>query len=443
MSWTHDLKRAGPDILRAFSLMFHDPESAELQALLQKMKLTNKKWKSGSHVHSILKYTTRSLNHDERQTLGLLRSVVLDQYGKILAYSPPKCVVPSATEFNGSNNNNNSNNNLLVEELVEGTMINVFYHKPNGQEEGADWDLATKSCVGGNIVFHSLANQPNNEANNEANNESTQPPKKTFRRMFLECMNEAGLEFDALQKDCCYSFVMQHPNNHIVRQIRAPTLYLIAAYKIDNENLVVEEQCREEQLARINTHANEKTLVRLPLQFTDVDLHVLRDIYASANAPYDFPGLVCRERSTDERSTDERSTGVRFKFRNPNYECIKNMPGSDAKLLFQNLSLRQQGKDKVNEYLDLHPEHREAFEKVQTDMHAYTAQLFESYIGYYVKRDRPFPAEFKLHMFHLHRLYKENNERITLERTIAYVNGLTLSQQMYALTKNTVKTEKA
>ena len=137
------MKRAGPDILRAFSLMFHDPESAELQALLQKMKLTNKKWKSGSHVHSILKYTTRSLNHDERQTLGLLRSVVLDQYGKILAYSPPKCVVPSATEFNGSNNNNNSNNNLLVEELVEGTMINVFYHKPNGQEEGADWDLAT------------------------------------------------------------------------------------------------------------------------------------------------------------------------------------------------------------------------------------------------------------------------------------------------------------
>ena len=458
------MKRAGPDILRAFSLMFHDPESAELQALLQKMKLTNKKWKSGSHVHSILKYTTRSLNHDERQTLGLLRSVVLDQYGKILAYSPPKCVVPSATEFNGNNsnnsnsninnnNNNNNNNNLLVEELVEGTMINVFYHKPNGQEEGADWDLATKSCVGGNIVFHSLANQPNNEATNESNNEATQPPKKTFRRMFLECMNEAGLEFDALQKDCCYSFVMQHPNNHIVRQIRAPTLYLIAAYKIDNENLVVEEQCREEQLARINTHANEKTLVRLPLQFTDVDLHVLRDIYASANAPYDFPGLVCRERSTDERSTDERSTderstgvrstGVRFKFRNPNYECIKNMPGSDAKLLFQNLSLRQQGKDKVNEHLDLHPEHSEAFEKVQTDMHAYTTQLFESYIGYYVKRDRPFPAEFKMHMFHLHRLHKENNERITLERTIAYVNGLTLSQQMYALTKNTFKTEKA
>jgi hypothetical protein len=408
------LKCAGPDILRAFSLMFHDPESAELQSLLKGMKLTNKKWKSGGNVHSILKYTTRSLNHDELQTLGLLRSVVLDQHGKILAYSPPKCIVPSLNT-NNNNDNNNNNNNILVEELVEGTMINVFYHKPNGQEEGADWDLATKSCVGGNIVFHSV----------EAN-ESMQEQKKTFRRMFLECMNEAGLEFDALQRDCCYSFVMQHPNNHIVRQIRAPTLYLIAVYKVDNENLVVEEQCRDEHLARINSNNhnnnnhnnnnnnnNEKTLVRLPLQFTDVDLRVLQDIYTSANAPYDFPGLVCRE----------LSTGARFKFRNPNYELAKNLRGSEAKLLFQGLSLRQQGK--ANEY----------GEKVQAQLHAYATQLFETYIGCYVKKDRPFPAEFKTHMFQLHQMYKEKKERITLEKTVAYVNGLNPSQQMYALTK--------
>jgi hypothetical protein len=260
-----------------------------------------------------------------------------------------------------------------------------------------------------------------------------QDQKKTFRRMFLECMNEAGLEFDALQKDCCYSFVMQHPNNHIVCSITKPTLYLIAVYKVDNENLVVEEQCRDEHLARINsnnnnlkgtgtTNTNEKTLVRLPLQFTDVELRVLQDIYTSVNAPYDFPGLVCRERSTDERSTDELSTGARFKFRNPNYERAKNLRGSEAKLLFQGLSLRQQGK--VNS---------EAFEKVQAQLHAYATQLFETYIGCYVKKDRPFPAEFKTHMFHLHQLYKENKERITLEKTIAYVNGLNPSQQMYAL----------
>jgi hypothetical protein len=421
MPWTHDLKRAGPDILRAFSLMFHDPEGDELQTLLQGMKLTNKKWKSGDNVHSILKYTTRSLNRDQLQTLGLLRSVVLDQHGKILAYSPPKCVAPLTGD------------NLIVEEFVEGTMINLFYHKPNGQEDGADWDLATKSCVGGNIVFHSIEAIEANEAN-----EAIQAQKKTFRRMFLECMNAAGLEFDALQKDCCYSFVMQHPNNHIVRHITEPTLYLIAVYKADNENLVVEEQCRDEHLARINdnninnSNSNEKTLVRLPLQFTDVELRVLQDIYTSANAPYDFPGLVCRE----------RSTGARFKFRNPNYELAKNLRGSEAKQLFQGLSLRQQGNDKVNEHLHRYPEHSKAFERVQAQLHAYATQLFETYIGCYVKKDRPFPAEFKTHMFHLHQLYKDTKERITLEKTIAYVNGLNPSQQMHALTRKACGKEK-
>ena len=426
-SWTYDLKCAGPDLLRAFSLMFHDPQSDELQTLLKNLNLTNKKWKTGPNVHSILKYTADTLKCDELQTIGLLRSVVLDQCGKIMAYSPPKCVVPSAEELNSRF----SDANILVEEFVEGTMINVFYHRPNGQEEGAGWDLATKSCVGGNIVFHSVSPTTTTITTTTTTTATTttepNEEKKTFRRMFLECMNAVGLEFDALCKDCCYSFVMQHPNNHIVRRIIKPTLYLIAVYRVDNENLVVEEQCRDEYLARINASRTEGTLVQLPHRFTDC-LGLLQYKYTSLNAPYDFPGLVCRE----------RSTGIRFKFRNPNYERIKNLHGGEPKLQFQYLSLRQQGK--VKEYLKLHPEHRDAFQKFRDQMHAYTNQLFTNYIGCYVKKERPFteyPPEFKTHMFKLHERYlkelREKKEHITLGQTIAYMNGLFPSHQIYAL----------
>lgn len=420
-SWTYDLKRVGLEMLRAFSLMCHDPDSDELQTLLKTLNATNKKWKTGPNVHSVLKYTAGSVKCDELQTRGLLRSVVLDQFGKILAFSPPKCVAPSSYD------------NVLVEEFVEGTMINVFYYKPNGQEEGAEWDLATKSCVGGNIVFHSVAvkeaTPPTTQS--EATPPTTQPTtdeeKKTFRRMFLECMMAVGLEFDALSKDCSYSFVMQHPNNHIVRRITKPALYLIAVYKADNENLVVEEQCRDEHLARINASANGVCSVQLPHQFTQC-LGELKEVYTSLNAPYDFPGLVCRE----------RSTGARFKFRNPNYERMKNLHGSEPKLQFQYLSLRQQGR--VREYLKLHPEHCDAFQKSKDQLHAYTNQLFLNYIGCYVKKERPFteyPAEFKTHMHKLHELYlnelRKNKEHITLGKTIAYVNGMFPSHQIYAL----------
>ena len=428
--------RASPDILRVFSLMFHDPDSDELQSLLKKWNLTNKKWKCGPHVHSILKYTAGTLKCDELQTLGLLRSVVLDQHGKIMAYSPPKCISPSSDDMN----TRFSDDNLIVEELVEGTMINVFYHRPNGQDDGAGWELATKSCVGANIVFHSVQPTPvqkqeptqSNEANETTETNKATEAKKTFRRMFLECMSAANLDFDALQKDCSYSFVMQHPNNHIVRRIEKPALYLIAVYKVNNDALVVEEQCRDEHLSRIN--AIQETGVQLPLQFTDVGLSELQDIYTSLNAPYDFPGLVCRE----------RSTGTRFKYRNPNYERMKNLHGSEPKLQFQYLSLRQQGK--VKEYLQLHPEHRDAFQKCKDRLHAYTNQLFANYIGCYVRKERPFteyPAEFKTHMFRLHEQYlkelREKREHITLGKTIAYMNGLPPSHQIYALNYGTRK----
>jgi len=429
-SWIYDLKRAGPDILRVFSLMFHDPESDELQTLLTTSNLTNKKWKSGPHVHSILKYTADTLKCDELQTRGLLRSVVMDQHGKIMAYSPPKCVVPTADELNSRF----SDANILVEEFVEGTMINVFYHRPNGQEEGAGWDLATKSCVGGNIVFHSVQPKLVPAETLAAPAPAPIEEKKTFRRMFLECMNAVGLDFDALCKDCSYSFVMQHPNNHIVRRIARPALYLIAVYRADNEGLVIEEQCRDEHLARINSSSNnQRTLVQLPHRFTD-GLGLLQEQYVSLNAPYDFPGLVCRE----------RSTGARFKFRNPNYERMKNLHGSEPKLQFQYLSLRQQGK--VKEYLKLHPEHREAFQKSKDQLHAYTNQLFANYIGCYVRKERPFaeyPPEFKTHMFRLHDRYlkelREKKEHITLGQTIAYMNGLFPSHQIYALNYGTRK----
>ena len=310
-AWTYDLKRAGPDILRAFSLMFHEPNSDELQTLLKKSNLTNKKWKSGTNVYSILKYTTGSLKCDELQTIGLLRSVVLDQHGKVIAYSPPKCIIPSETELNSRF----SDDNIIIEEFVEGTMINVCYHRPNGQDEGSGWELATKSCVGGNIVFHSVQpstapkqeqapqeDQPKQEQStqDQPTQEEEQPEqKKTFRRMFLECMNESNFDFDALQKDCSYSFVMQHPNNHIVRNIEKPSLYLISVYKIDNEALTVTEQCRDEHLAQIKSY-NGACSLQLPRRFSQC-LRSLQDQYISLNAPYDFPGLMCRERSTGLR----------------------------------------------------------------------------------------------------------------------------------------------
>jgi hypothetical protein len=89
----------------------------------------------------------------------------------------------------------------IVEEFVEGTMINVFFHET--------WKIATKSTLHAECAFHSA---------------------QTFAEMFQDC----NLSLQELDPTIVYSFVMQHPNNQIVTKITAPRLVLVASYKIQN-----------------------------------------------------------------------------------------------------------------------------------------------------------------------------------------------------------------
>ena len=67
----------------------------------------------------------------------------------------------------------------------------------------------------------------------------------TFRTMFMEALgenadtnlNDASV-VKMLDKDYIYSFVMQHPMNHIVLNIERPTLYLISGYKVENKTTI-------------------------------------------------------------------------------------------------------------------------------------------------------------------------------------------------------------
>ena len=48
-------------------------------------------------------------------------------------------------------------------------------------------------------------------------------------------MNEQNLEFEHLNKEYCYSFVLQHPENKIVVPLTEKKLILTNVYKINNE----------------------------------------------------------------------------------------------------------------------------------------------------------------------------------------------------------------
>ena len=101
-------------------------------------------------------------------------------------------------------------NECIAEEFIEGTMINLFYDSSINK-----WEISTKSSVGGNIKF--FKNQP------------------LFSELFKDVCEHLGVNVENFDKNYCYSFVMQHPDNNIVIPIIEKSLYLVAVYQINND----------------------------------------------------------------------------------------------------------------------------------------------------------------------------------------------------------------
>lgn len=95
-----------------------------------------------------------------------------------------------------------------VEDFVEGVMINVFYDE--------DWKIATKSNIGANCRFDS---------------------PRTFAELFEDCKQAVGLDYDMLNKNLSYSFVMQHPDHRIVTPVTKPSLVCVAKFHGEEEFL--------------------------------------------------------------------------------------------------------------------------------------------------------------------------------------------------------------
>ena len=180
----------------------------DMNNILNNLNLTEKAWnKDDEAVYHIVKYDKQYINNDTVSTSGLFRSVI-HKNGKILVYSPPKAMNENIfiSKYGPEN--------CIAEEFIEGTMINLFF-----DYENQEWEIASKSAIGAKNNFFVSDNNIN----------------KTFRTMFLEVCNHVNLDFDKLNKDYCYSFVFQHPDNRIVVPFNNMNLYLCATYYINNE----------------------------------------------------------------------------------------------------------------------------------------------------------------------------------------------------------------
>ena len=365
--------------------------------------------------YTILKYDKKMLPTAGYDKLGLLRSVIIEESGKVCCFAPPKSLSESAfnEQFrpNGMKDNGSEQEDIqyTVEEFVDGTMINAFY-----DEDLQCWQIATRSSVGAEISFYM---------------EKGFKQEDTFSYMFYDICNEIKFDINSLDKTLVYSFVMQHPCNRIVKPIKRKALYLVEIYRIHNEDLhnqyITTEVCPE--IAAVILNLSTPTLYDSNIKCNDTKrIDKIRSAYASKNTRYDIVGVFIKN-----------NLGQRFKYRNPNYNYVKKLRGNNPKLQFQYLHLRKD--HLVTQYLMYYPEHTELFDGFQQILHEYTRGLYENYVSCFILKKGnlgDYPEKYQSMMKDVHReIYisrlMHTRERMNLSHVIDYVNTVPPAKMMF------------
>jgi hypothetical protein len=389
---------------------------------------TIKKYTFNNNEYKIIKYSKEVISSlaktdfAEYLAISKFRSVIV-RNNKVVCFAPEKSLDYSYFV------NAYSTENSWLEDYIDGTMINVFYDNIK-----QTWEIATRSTVGGNIVFF---NDVKNYKYFDNNNYFKDYYNLTFRSMFFEACNICNLDLNCLDEKYVYSFVLQHPFNRIVTPIVSPVIYLVKVYEIihpinnvlsvNNLDKVTINEISIQSLLNcppyIFLNSNIKFVNKYPL----TSFEEIKSYYESGNAGYNCVG--CFLYSKD---------GTRSKIRNASYEEVRKLRGNQPKLQFNYLSLKQQ--NKVGEFLQYYPEHTVIFNKFKLALYYYTSNLFMNYISCFIRKEKPlkeYEFEYKSHMYKLHEKYKSelkpHSKIIDKKYVIDYVNALHPAQQMFII----------
>jgi hypothetical protein len=365
-----------------------------------------KKYKNLDEVENgyiIVRYDKFSLDMKQQDnvfTFGNLRSIIFSKNGKLMCYSPPKSI--QLEDFQNSCK-------PILEEYVEGTMINMFW-----DDYSQSWEYATKNTIGCKKAYQTidyLPHQPNNQ------------PSKTFEDMFLEAYYHNNLHYIHFDKTKCYSFVLQHPENRIVSNITEPRIYLISSYTFENNNVLLDDLSDiKRQVVELVNKKNFPSVLRFPLKYEDTT-----NVEEFRNHPdYNIMGIVIKN----------PKTGYYTKIRNNTYINVKRMVGNNPSLLSRFVTLYKDMK--LNEYISLFPEHSWYFYHYQCLVNNYIYVLESYYHHIFILKNNMnnyFTKEKKHHVnmvYHLKQLHKKYYPEKGVD-VINYVNDMDVDNLYYAL----------
>ena len=275
--------------------------------------------------------------------------------------------------------------NVVIEEFIDGTMINCFYFDDS-------WHISTRSFIGANCRWYS---------------------SKNFNELFDEA--KGNLDFEKLNPAYCYTFVLQHPDNRIV-----------ANYEVANICLV---QVRE---------IFENSFHDIPLnvvhdQLKEVGINISIPKRYSIDKPEDINGILA-QMDYQEQGLIFKYNGLRSKVRNTEYDKVKFLRGNNKNKFYNYIELRKKGM--LNEYLEYFPEYKEEFDGFRKSIEKTTMKLFNNYKEAYIyksKNKTEIPFELRPLCFEMHGIFMKTKVRWDRTQVINYFNRLDTARIIFVV----------
>lgn len=341
--------------------------NVDFDFLQNNRNVLEKKYTTPLSVYSILNYTQTELGEDSMECLNY-HSVILDHASrKILSVAPPKPIdlISSPTIIF-------SEQKIQVTEYIEGTYIHLFY-----DPFIASWEIATKKAIGGNYSFYHIPDHYS----------------FTYREMFMEA---CGLSKDAtigeipfvtlLDKNKCYGFVLQHPQNHIVMNISKPRIFIVSIYEIEPISSTVTFISQPDPIFEKHHIFSPKVY---DLQKFPVEEYIR--VHSSIHTSPIVPGIMITD----------LTNGQTYAVINPNYLELAELRGNQPNIQYQYLCLRRIGK--VAAFLHHFPQYNAIFTKYKAQYDTFIINVHQSYLSYYVKKEgivispKYFPTIYDIH----------------------------------------------
>lgn len=317
--------------------------------VVKKNNLVLLKYYYGEHVNEKWKKYCKGCILDEKNNFKIL------------------CLSPIKSELYEKNKTYTTN--FTVQNLIDGTMVNVFYHND-------EWNLSSRSDIGGKNRWNG----------------------HTLEYLFKQCCDYNNLT-KTLNKDYSYSFVLQHKSIRNISFIDKNNITLVDKF---NLNTLKSEKITDDLCVNTIEYLN----------FDSDDIHFIVDKFKQENS--NIKGI-----------TFKFDDGTRVNYINEKFIEVKDLNVNTQNLLYKFIELKKN--NTLEKYLENFKEHQKLFnnfsEKYQQMIDECVTNYHDLFIHKNIKIDQV-PYQLKPIMFLINKIYINTKEYMSRTNITQLIDNL-------------------